>query len=66
MPRSRRPAQHADVNGANGRPATTPPLHIDRASVDALQPLERASMLPPSSFTDAAVFERELDLFCGG
>ena len=56
------------VNGANGRPATTPPPPLDRAGVEAtLQPLERASMLPPSSFTDAGVFEWELEsLFCGG
>jgi Rieske 2Fe-2S family protein len=56
------------TNGANGRHAATPELPLDRSGVEAtLQPLERASMLPPSSFTDDGVFEWELEsLFCGG
>jgi Rieske 2Fe-2S family protein len=54
--------------GTNGRSATAPSLPLDRAGVEAtLQPLERASMLPPSAFTDTAVFEWELEsLFCDG
>ena len=44
------------------------PLALDRAELDAtLRPLERASMLPPPSFTDPSVLAWELEnLFCDG
>ena len=44
------------------------PLAFDRAELDAtLRPLERASMLPPPSFTDPSVLTWELEnLFCDG
>jgi Rieske 2Fe-2S family protein len=56
------------TNGANGSRAAAPSLPLDRTGVEAtLLPLERASMLPPSSFTDTGVFDWELEsLFCGG
>jgi glycine betaine catabolism A len=42
-------------------------LRLDRAAVEAtLEPLERASMLPPAAFTDAAVLDWEVEaLFAG-
>ena len=42
-------------------------LQLKAADVEAtLQPLERASMLPPRAFTDAAVLDWELDAIFGG
>jgi glycine betaine catabolism A len=47
---------------------SAPDLDLDRAELEAtIQPLERASMLPPRSFTDGGVLGWELEhLFRGG
>jgi glycine betaine catabolism A len=45
----------------------TPELRLDPEQVEAtLEPLERATMLPPSAFTDPSVFAWELEGLFGG
>jgi carnitine monooxygenase subunit len=45
----------------------TPELRLDPEQVEAtLEPLERATMLPPSAFTDPSVLAWELDGLFGG
>ena len=47
--------------------ATNGKLHLDPADVRAtLQPVERASMLPPAAFIDPAVLDWEIDNVFGG
>ena len=42
-------------------------LDLDPEQVEAtLQPVERATMLPPKAFTDAAVLEWEIENLFGG
>jgi glycine betaine catabolism A len=42
-------------------------LNLDRDDVEAtLQPVERATMLPPRAFTDSGVFDWELERIFGG
>jgi glycine betaine catabolism A len=45
----------------------SPELRLDPAQVEAtLEPLERATMLPPTAFTDPSVLEWELESLFGG
>jgi Rieske 2Fe-2S family protein len=47
--------------------ATNGELHLDPAAIEAtLQPVERATMLPPAAFTDPAILEWEIENIFGG